>query len=110
MTPVCLRRLGQRSRPQNQALASACSSYEIAYQQQRGRLPSPLPYPLADLLRRGFFTPLPITAEHAEAAGKLPDPHRDPWDRIMMAQARSEGCPIATLDPVFSDYDMPVLW
>jgi PIN domain nuclease of toxin-antitoxin system len=95
---------------ENQVFASACSGYEIAYKQQRGRLPSPLPYPIADLLRRAFLTPLPITAEHAEAAGKLPGPHRDPWDRIMMAQALSEGCHVVTVDRVFSDYDIPVLW
>ncbi len=95
---------------ENQVFASACSGYEIAFKQQRGRLPSPLPYPLADLVRRAFFTPLPITTEHAEAAGKLPGPHRDPWDRIMMAQARVEGCRVVTLDPVFSDYGIPVVW
>ncbi len=46
---------------ENQVFASAYAGYEIAYKQQRGRLPSPLPYPLADLVRRAFFTPLPIT-------------------------------------------------
>jgi PIN domain nuclease of toxin-antitoxin system len=94
----------------NQIFASACSGYEIAYKQQRGRLPSPLPIPIADLIRRAFFTPLPITAEHAEAAGKLPGPHRDPWDRILIAQAGIEGLEVVTIDKVFSDYNVPVLW
>jgi PIN domain nuclease of toxin-antitoxin system len=94
----------------NQVFVSACSGYEIAYKQQRGRLPSPLPVPIADLIRRALFTPLPITAAHAEAAGKLPGPHRDPWDRIMMAQALAEQCQMVTVDKVFSDYKIPVLW
>lgn len=90
--------------------ASACSGYEIAYKQQKGRLPSPLPYPIADLIRRALFTPLPITAEQAEAAGKLPGPHRDPWDRILIAQAGTERLTVVTVDKVFSDYEIPVLW
>jgi len=95
---------------ENQVFASACSGYEIAYKQQRGRLPSPLPFPIADLIRRAFFTPLPITAEHAEAAGKLPGPHRDPWDRILIAQAGTEGLAVVTVDRVFADYNVPVVW
>jgi PIN domain nuclease of toxin-antitoxin system len=95
---------------ENQVFASACSGYEIAYAQQRGRLPSPLPVPIADLIRRAFFTPLPITAEHAEAAGKLPGPHRDPWDRILIAQAGTEGLAVVTVDRVFADYKVPVVW
>lgn len=94
----------------NQVFASACSGYEIAYKRQRGRLPSPLPLPIADLVRRARFTALPVTAEHAEAAGRLPGPHRDPWDRIMMAQALAEQCHMVTVDKVFSDYNVPVLW
>jgi PIN domain nuclease of toxin-antitoxin system len=97
---------------ENQVFASACSGYEIAYKQQRGRLPSPspLPVPIADLIRRALFTPLPITPEHAEAAGKLPGPHRDPWDRIMIAQAVAERCHMVTVDKVFSDYGIAVIW
>ncbi len=94
----------------NRVFASAGSGYEIAYKQQRGRLPLPLPFPIVDLIRRAFFTPLPITAEQAEAAGKLPGPHRDPWDRILIAQAGTEGLTVVTVDKVFSDYEIPVLW
>lgn len=93
----------------NQVFASACSGYEIAYKQERGRLLSPLPFPIAVLIRRAFLTPLPISAEHAEAAGRLPGPHRDPWDRIMMAQALAEGLTVVTVDRVFADYGVSVL-
>lgn len=95
---------------ENEVFASACSGYEIAYKQQRGRLPSPLPFSLGDLIRRARLFPLPIMPEHAEAAGRLPGPHRDPWDRIMMAQAMAEQCRVVTIDKVFSDYKIPVLW
>lgn len=95
---------------ENEVFASACSGYEIAYKQQRGRLPSPLPLSLWDLIRRARLVALPITAEHAESAGRLPGPHRDPWDRIMMAQAVAEHCHMVTIDKVFSDYEIPVLW
>jgi PIN domain nuclease of toxin-antitoxin system len=95
---------------ENEVFASACSGYEIAYKQQRGRLPSPLPLSLAELIRRARLLALPITPEHAEAAGRLPGPHRDPWDRIMMAQALAEHCRMVTIDQVFADYKIPVLW
>jgi PIN domain nuclease of toxin-antitoxin system len=95
---------------ENQVFASACSGYEIAYKQQGGRLPSPLPYPIVDLIRRARFAPLPITADHAEAAGSLPGPHRDPWDRILIAQAGAEALTVVTIDRVFADYKIPVLW
>lgn len=95
---------------ENEVLASACSGYEIAYKHQRGRLPLALPFPIAVLIRRAFFTPLSISPEHAEAAGKLPGPHRDPWDRLLMAQALTEGLTVVTVDAVFSEYKIPVLW
>jgi PIN domain nuclease of toxin-antitoxin system len=43
-------------------------------------------------------------------SGKLSGPHRDPRDRIMMAQALTEECRVVTIDKVFSDYQIPVLW
>jgi len=77
---------------------------------QRGQLAVALPYPLADLVRRQRFAALPITVEHAEAAGRLPGPHRDPWDRLLIAQAQMEALAIVTVDPVFANYGVPVLW
>ena len=95
--------------PGNDLLISAAVGYEIAYKQRSGRLP-PMPGDLSAELRRENMSVLPISLDHALSAAVLPGPHRDPWDRIMMAQARAEGCRIVTLDPVFSDYDIPVLW
>jgi len=96
--------------PSNSVYVSSCSGYEIAYMHQRGQLAVALPYPLADLVRRQRFAALPITVEHAEAAGRLPGPHRDPWDRLLIAQAQMEALAIVTVDPVFANYGVPVLW
>ena len=95
--------------PDNQILVSACAGYEVAYKQRLGRLP-PLPESLPRrLLREGFET-LPVSMDHTLAAAALRGPHRDPWDRIMMAQATAENCLVVTVDPVFSDYGVPVVW
>ncbi|HEY2538081.1 MAG TPA: type II toxin-antitoxin system VapC family toxin [Stellaceae bacterium] len=93
----------------NQLFASAAVGYEIIYKQRFGRLP-PLPEALPRRLLREGIEMLPITLDHALDAAALPGPHRDPWDRIMMAQALVEQCQMVTIDKVFSDYNIPVLW
>lgn len=95
--------------PENDVLVSAAVGYELAYKQRLGRLP-PMPSDLAAELRRERMQALPISLAHALAAAALPGPHRDPWDRIMMAQALAEGCHMVTIDKVFADYRVPVLW
>lgn len=95
--------------PANQLIASAAVGYEIAYKQNLGRLPA-LPEMLPERLRREGIGTLPITLDHAIAAAALPGPHRDPWDRIMMAQALAEDCRVVTVDRIFSDYGVPILW
>jgi PIN domain nuclease of toxin-antitoxin system len=93
----------------NHVFVSACSGYEIAYKQKLGRLPM-FPESLLDRVRQERIGTLSISLEHAVAAAALPGPHRDPWDRIMMAQALAERCHVVTLDKVFSEYKIPVLW
>ena len=93
----------------NDVLVSACSAYEIAFKQRLGRLPN-FPEILLDRVRRERIGTLLISFEHAVAAAALPGPHRDPWDRIMMAQALAEDCHVVTVDRVFADYKVPVLW
>lgn len=95
--------------PENDVLVSACVGYEIAYKQRLGRLPD-LPGDLSRQLQRERMEVLPITLAHALDAAALPGPHRDPWDRIMMAQALAERCYVVTDDKVFSGYNVPVLW
>ncbi len=95
--------------PLNQLYASACAGYEIMYKQQLRRLP-PIPGNLPDSLRRDRIMLLPISLDHAIAAAILPGPHRDPWDRIMMAQAKIEALTVLTIDQVFATYRIPTLW
>lgn len=95
--------------PANEVLVSACVGYEIAYKQCLGQLPE-MPGDLSRQLRRERMEILPISLGHALAAAALPGPHRDPWDRIMIAQAIAEQCHRVTIDWVFADYRVPVLW
>jgi PIN domain nuclease of toxin-antitoxin system len=53
---------------------------------------------------------LPFTLRHAEELERLPRHHRDPFDRILVAQARVEGAIVVTHDRAFERYDVPVIW
>ena len=55
------------------------------------------------------FEPLPMTARHGIAAGRLPRHHNDPFDRMLIAQARSEGLTLISVDQGFQRYDVPLL-
>lgn len=98
------------SDPGNAVLVSAVSCYEIAHKQRRGRLLTGLPEELTAAILAEGFDLLPITPRHAVMAGALPEPHRDPWDRLLIAQSRIEHSPIATADPVFAAYGAVVVW
>ena len=98
--------------PANDVLVSSASAWEIATKRRRGRLPE-----AGDLAERfehyvsaSRLTGLPISIAHALAAGRLPGPHKDPFDRMLIAQCRLESLAIVTVDPVFADYDTKVLW
>lgn len=64
---------------------------------------------LASVVVEQGFSPLAITAAHAECAGSLPQHHRDPFDRMLVAQAQLEGLAIVTRDPSFEMYDVDVI-
>jgi len=86
----------------NEVYLSAASVWEIVIKQGLGRLRAPEPASVA--ARRLDFQPLPITFEHAEATASLPPVHRDPFDRILVAQARIEGLTLVTHDPSIRSY------
>jgi PIN domain nuclease of toxin-antitoxin system len=90
------------------AIVSAASLWEIAIKTRLGKLEAPadLPDHLADL----GFTFLLVSPEHAWSVRELPDHHRDPFDRLLVAQAQVERVPILTVDPVFDAYDVEVVW
>ncbi|MBA3584832.1 MAG: type II toxin-antitoxin system VapC family toxin [Gemmatimonadetes bacterium] len=96
----------------NTVLVSSVSAWEIATKHRLGRLPEAeeAATNLPRLLRRARMTPLPMTIEHALAAGALPGPHRDPFDRMLISQSRLEKAPVVSMDPVFEQYDAAVLW
>lgn len=86
------------------------SGYELVFKAQLGRLDQIIAEELGEMIRRARLPALPITLEHAMAAGDLPGPHRDPWDRMLIATARLESMTVVTKDPVFKDYGVPTLW
>lgn len=95
--------------PANELLFSAASIWEIAIKNNLGR-----PDFKVDprLLRRGLldngYTDLPIGSDHAAAVSSLPDHHKDPFDRILIAQATVDGITLLTTDPVVARYPGPI--
>ncbi|MFC9942327.1 type II toxin-antitoxin system VapC family toxin [Streptomyces pratensis] len=94
-------------RTEPEVLVSAATPWEIAIKQNLGKLKGA--GDLAERARDMQFRPLPITAEHGVKAGRLPPLHRDPFDRILVAQAQTEGLTIVTRDKWIPQYDVPVM-
>jgi PIN domain nuclease of toxin-antitoxin system len=91
-----------------QLIVSVVSVWEIAIKRSIGKLDAP-----DDVIERideAGARILTITPQHAQATGELPFHHRDPFDRLLIAQAQLEGCTILTGDRAFSAYDVPVVW
>ena len=86
------------------AFVSSASLWEIAIKRAKGVLEAPPA--IVDRLREYEFSPLPVSWEHAIAVGELPDHHRDPFDRMLIAQARTEGLTIVTSDPMIRRYQV----
>jgi len=93
--------------PTSRVVASAASAWEIAVKRALGKLEAPGDLPAA--LSASRIESLPITVEHALAAGALPRHHDDPFDRMLIAQARVEGLTLVTRDRALSRYDVAVL-
>lgn len=95
----------------NDILLSAASAYELAWKAADGRLTLPVAPDtyIADRLLANGFEALPVDLDHALAAAALPRIHRDPFDRLLVAQARREGIPILTADPVIARYDVETI-
>ena len=96
----------------NELLVSAASAWEIATKVRLGKLPtgeelvSDFSYYLGQL----GCDPLPISHDHAVRAGGLPGEHRDPFDRMLIAQAQMEGLPIISNDRIFDAYHVRRIW
>lgn len=90
---------------------SAASFWEIAIKHKLGKLPQVAGF-LADLslISSNGFELLPISAAHAIRAGGLPLHHRDPFDRLLIAQALVENLTLVSIDSQFDHYGVPRLW
>jgi PIN domain nuclease of toxin-antitoxin system len=94
--------------PDNDVAVSAATIWEAAIKRALGKLRFETPV-LLDALSRGSIRVLPITAEHALAAGDLPPHHDDPFDRMLVAQAIAEGLTVITRDAWFRSYQVAVI-
>lgn len=91
----------------NWVAVSAVSAWEIEIKRSRRALD--VPDDLVEALAVTGFHPLGVTIEHGIAAGKLPPHHRDPFDRMLVAQAQLEGLTIVTRDRRITRYQVAIL-
>ena len=110
-------RLGPKARaviddPASRLLLSVASVWEMAIKRSLGKLE--LPAPLPSFLKRQLHATrtelLDVQAEHALEVDELPWHHRDPFDRLLVAQARFEGLTLLSRDAAFDGYDVPRSW
>ena len=96
----------------NVIYVSAASAWEIATKVRLGKLPTAadLAADFAGHLEREGFQMLTTTWDHAIRAGLLPGPHRDPFDRMLIAQAQAENIPILSNEVLFDTYGVRRLW
>jgi PIN domain nuclease of toxin-antitoxin system len=97
---------------ENEKLVSAASAMEVTLKHRRGRLDGAAPF-VRDgrMVLEGLdFTALPITLDHASLAGSLDVPHKDPFDRLLIAQARIERVPIVSNEKLFDAFGVERIW
>ena len=99
--------LGLLRDPRHTVYCSAVSLWEIAIKQSLNKLDVPASLP--GMLERYAFTELPVTGRHAEAIRALPMHHRDPFDRMLIAQAIQEELVLITADRNMLAYEVPIL-
>ena len=96
----------------NRVLVSAASAWEITTKHRLGRLPGAATVAsdvMAAIDGHGF-EPLAITVAHAERAGRLPGPHRDPFDRMLIAQSLAHDLPLVSNESLFDRYGVRRIW
>jgi PIN domain nuclease of toxin-antitoxin system len=98
--------------PRNTVFLSAVSVWEISIKRAQRQLPETARFSpsLSVYLKRHGFTELPVSPDHADMAGGLPPHHRDPFDRMLVAQALADGLSIVSIDPQLDAYGITRLW
>ena len=96
----------------NDVMVSAASAWEITTKHRLGKLPGAeaLAHDISGAIAGQNFTELPITVEEAAHAGALPGPHRDPFDRMLIAQALARNLVLISIEPLFDRYGVRRLW
>lgn len=96
----------------NVIFVSAASAWEIATKVRLGKLPTAadLAADFAGQLEREGMQMLPISAEHAIRAGLLPGAHKDPFDRMLVAQSQAENMPLISNEVLFESYGIRRIW
>jgi PIN domain nuclease of toxin-antitoxin system len=109
LSPVARKAISEES---NDIFVSAASAWEITTKHRLGKLPGAAAI-VADvegaIVDQGFFT-MPIAVRHGQVAGALPGPHRDPFDRMLIAQAMIERLVLVTNEQTFAAYGVAQLW
>ena len=96
----------------SEVFVSAASAWEIATKVRIGKLPQAAAFS-AEMPKRIEmlgFQPLAVSLEHALRAGQLPGAHRDPFDRILIAQAQAENLPLISNEKIFDAYGVRRIW
>jgi PIN domain nuclease of toxin-antitoxin system len=93
---------------ENRVVVSAVVIWEVAIKRRLGKLEAP--DDLLDQLERAGVDLFPITAGHADRVGTLPLHHRDPFDRLLIAQAETDGLSLISADSDLRRYDVDVVW
>jgi PIN domain nuclease of toxin-antitoxin system len=102
------RALATLGSPGNEPVVSAVTIWEAAIKRGLGKLEAP--GDLLEQLERAGVGLLPISPRHADLVGLLPLHHRDPFDRLLVAQATVERLPIVSHDTALARYDVEVVW
>jgi len=100
------------SDPGNTLLLSVASAWEMQIKMQLGKMK--LAFPLQDIIREqqkdNGVQVIPVELEHVLALQSLPSHHKDPFDRLLIAQARAESAVLVTKDKTFSKYQIDLAW
>lgn len=98
--------------PAHELVLSVVSVWEMQIKAALGRLElhAPLATLISEQQTKNGLRVLPISLRHVLALDDLDDHHKDPFDRLLIAQARSEGATLVSKDDVFRQYDVPLLW